>query len=260
LDDDSPSDVEPDEPAATEPETEPEPQEAEPTETWTKTAVLDERKKRQEAEARLREMELQIARFQGAAQFSAVPPKKDEPPNFSDLIDFADLPGSLPRAVEKIFEHHFSQRQTAAEKERETRWVRKRDLSIEVAKEDHADYDNVIQQWVRAYDAAATYAQRTGDASEVKKMDDLLRHASSPAEYAYRWSKKRMAESEKGTELEKLRKEIAALREGRDLEAEDEDNKPKPRPSVGTASGRGGKPFTKGKKAVGGSPLDGLDG
>jgi hypothetical protein len=133
----------------------------EPKEEWTKAAVIDERRKRQDAERRLAELEKKL----------------QEPAKKPDL--FEDPEGVLSQ-----------HRQEVGQQLLETRI----DLSEELMREQHPDYDELKEEFVQLATENPFYA-------------DQLAKAKNPAKFAYETAKKARQAASLG-DVDKMRAEL----------------------------------------------------
>lgn len=189
-------------------------------EVWTKAAALDERAKRQALERELGEANQRLARLEGASEARNKPADS----SVEDLIQYDDLAATIPKAVEATVNRILEGQTTKREEQRALRLNAKVRSSIEMAREDFDDYDEVIKTWD---------TQATKDHALVERM-----YASpDPAKYAYRWAKRQG----NGDALKKANERIA------ELEAEAAGKPlPKQRASVATGTGRSAKPGKQG--------------
>jgi hypothetical protein len=191
-------------------------------EGWTKAKAVDETHKRQEIERENRELRERLARLEGMVQ-GRTPKEESREPDWESLIDYGDLGNSIPRAVKTLVDHALKGEMTKREKTRMERFAARVARSRETAMDRYDDFVEVLES--AGYD---------NQVARDPQLYAAVFEAPDPAEYAYRWAKRKMSG---GSEVQKLKARIA------ELEAKAEGRPPpKQRTSLAATGGRGPKP------------------
>ena len=181
---------------------------------------LTERRKRQDAERRTAEAMERLAHLEGQVKAMSQTKKPEDKDTWGEF-DYSDPSGWMQKNVSRELERVETAKEQRARERQEKEWRDRAISSIEDARDEHEDFEEVYQEYIELEKANPTLAHR-------------VRLKADPAEWAYRYTKRHRSK-QGGGEVTKLRQEVEELR----AQLESEPPHQKQRKTIAGARGSG---------------------